>query len=146
MHLTNFSPVLLFCTPWKHQKTFRFSDVFRGYRKATLACNGLRKYSEMFVIVISQRIWMIFFMYFTTFLILLSNRNQYVKYFVFGCFLLVGCFMFPWVGEGWNKVLCHVCFFSYLVKTCLWLPLICQLGRILTNILLTENGRKTQSR
>ena len=23
------------------QKTFRFSDVFRGYRKATLGCNGL---------------------------------------------------------------------------------------------------------
>ena len=39
--LTHYSPVLLFYTPWKHQKTFRFSDVFRGYRKATPGCNGL---------------------------------------------------------------------------------------------------------
>ena len=38
--LTHHSPVLLFCTPWKHQKTFRFY-VFRRYRKATLGCNGL---------------------------------------------------------------------------------------------------------
>ena len=34
--------MLLFYTPWKHQKTFSFSDVFRGYRKATPGCNGLR--------------------------------------------------------------------------------------------------------
>ena len=40
--LTQYSPVLLFYTPWKHQKTFRFSDVFRGYKKATPGCNGLR--------------------------------------------------------------------------------------------------------
>ena len=33
--------MLLFYTPWKHQKTFRFSDVFRGYRKATPGCNRL---------------------------------------------------------------------------------------------------------
>ena len=25
----------------KHQKFYRFSDVFREYRKATLGCNGL---------------------------------------------------------------------------------------------------------
>ena len=30
----------LFYTPWKHQKTFRFSGVFRGYRKATRAVMG----------------------------------------------------------------------------------------------------------
>ena len=41
MSLTHYSPVLLFYTPWKHQKTFRFSDVFRGYKKVTLGCNGL---------------------------------------------------------------------------------------------------------
>ena len=34
-------PVLLFHTFWKHQKTFRFSDVFRRYRRATPDCNGL---------------------------------------------------------------------------------------------------------
>ena len=39
--LTHYSPVLLFYTPWKHQKIFRFSDVFRGYRKAMPGCNGL---------------------------------------------------------------------------------------------------------
>ena len=27
--LIHYNPVLLFYTPWKHQKTFRFSDVFR---------------------------------------------------------------------------------------------------------------------
>ena len=35
--LTHYNLVLLFCTPWKHQKTY----VFRGYRKATLGCKGL---------------------------------------------------------------------------------------------------------
>ena len=54
-NLTHCSPVLLFYTLWKHnktfrlffytlwkhQKTFRFSDVFRGDRKATAGCNGL---------------------------------------------------------------------------------------------------------
>ena len=33
--------MLLFYTHWKHQKTIRFSDVFRGYKKATPGCNGL---------------------------------------------------------------------------------------------------------
>ena len=37
--LTHYSLVFLFYTPWKQQKTSRFSDVFRGYRKATLGCN-----------------------------------------------------------------------------------------------------------
>ena len=41
--LTYYSPLLLFYTPWKHQKTFRFSDIFKEYRKATLDCNGLSK-------------------------------------------------------------------------------------------------------
>ena len=40
--LTHYSPVLLFHTPWKYQKTFRFPDVFRGYRRATPGCNGLK--------------------------------------------------------------------------------------------------------
>ena len=30
-----------FDTPWKHQKTVRFSDVFRGERKCALGKNGL---------------------------------------------------------------------------------------------------------
>ena len=38
---THYSPVLLFYTPWKHQKTFRFSDVFKGCRKLTPGCNEL---------------------------------------------------------------------------------------------------------
>ena len=40
-YFTQYSSELLFYTPSKHQKTFRFSDVFRGYRKATPGCNGL---------------------------------------------------------------------------------------------------------
>ena len=43
--LTHYRRVLLFYTPWKHQKTQRFSDVFRWYRKATPGCNGLNKTS-----------------------------------------------------------------------------------------------------
>ena len=39
-YLTHYSPVLLFYTHWKDQKTSRFSDVFRGYRKATPGRNG----------------------------------------------------------------------------------------------------------
>ena len=39
--LTHYSPVLLFYTPWKHQKICRFSDVFSGYRKAVPGSNGL---------------------------------------------------------------------------------------------------------
>ena len=33
--------MLLFYIPWKNQKTFKFSDIFWGYRKATPGCNGL---------------------------------------------------------------------------------------------------------
>ena len=40
--LTHYSPVLLFYIPWKHQKSFGFSDVFRGYRKANPGCNELK--------------------------------------------------------------------------------------------------------
>ena len=38
-YLTHYSPVLLFYNSWKHQKTFRFSDIFR---KATPDCYGLK--------------------------------------------------------------------------------------------------------
>ena len=31
-----------FSTPWKHQKTLQFSDVFRRQRKGALGANGLR--------------------------------------------------------------------------------------------------------
>ena len=41
LDLTHYRPVLLFYIPWKHQKTFRFSDVFKRYRKAKPGCNGL---------------------------------------------------------------------------------------------------------
>ena len=40
--LTHYSPLLLFYAPWKYQKAFRFSDVFRGYGKATPGRNGLK--------------------------------------------------------------------------------------------------------
>ena len=39
--LTHFFPMHLFSTPWKHQKTLRFSDFFRGWRKGALGTNGL---------------------------------------------------------------------------------------------------------
>ena len=37
--LTHFSPIHPFSAPWKHQKTVRFCDVFRGYRKGALWTN-----------------------------------------------------------------------------------------------------------
>ena len=37
-----------FYTPWKHQKTLWFSDVFRVWRKDALGANGL-KYIFMYV-------------------------------------------------------------------------------------------------
>ena len=40
--LTYYSPVLLFYTTRKYQKTLRCSDVFRGSRKTTPGCNGLK--------------------------------------------------------------------------------------------------------
>ena len=39
--LTHFSPMLHFYTPWKHKKTWRFSNIFRGYRNVTLGKNEL---------------------------------------------------------------------------------------------------------
>ena len=39
---TIYTPVLLIYTPGKHQKTVRFSDVFRGYSQATPGCNKLK--------------------------------------------------------------------------------------------------------
>ena len=39
--ITHYGLVLLFNTPWKHKKTFRFSNVVRECRKATLGCKGL---------------------------------------------------------------------------------------------------------
>ena len=39
--LTYSFPMHTFSTPWKHQKTVRFSEVFRGYRKGALITNGL---------------------------------------------------------------------------------------------------------
>ena len=50
--------MLLFYNPWKHHKTFRFSDVFRGYRKATPGCNGLRKKTVQCHLVFILQPWM----------------------------------------------------------------------------------------
>ena len=36
-----------FSNPWKHKKTFQFSDAFRGYRKGALGMNGLNKYETI---------------------------------------------------------------------------------------------------
>ena len=41
LSLTYYNRVLLFYTPSKHQKTYRFFNVFRGYRKGTSGCNAL---------------------------------------------------------------------------------------------------------
>ena len=40
----NFMKLVSFYTPWKHQKTKSFSDVFRGYRKIQVTWNELTRY------------------------------------------------------------------------------------------------------
>ena len=77
--LPHYSPVLLFYTPWKHQKTFRFSNVFRGYRKATPGCNGLKNSFGGFFVILQFLTWR---------LINLSRpdsgrRENYIKIFIF---------------------------------------------------------------
>ena len=43
MYFNPLQPYVAFLYPLKtYQITFRFSDVFRGYRKATPGCNGLK--------------------------------------------------------------------------------------------------------
>ena len=42
-HLTHLLLMHPFSTPWKHQKTFRFYNVFKGQRKCVLEANGLRR-------------------------------------------------------------------------------------------------------
>ena len=42
-----------FLYPRKNQKTFMFSDVFRGYRKTTPGCNGLKSVVlQIYIIVV----------------------------------------------------------------------------------------------
>ena len=48
--LTRLFPMHPFSTPWKHQKTVRFSDIFRGWRKGALRTNGLiERYPRKFL-------------------------------------------------------------------------------------------------
>ena len=42
--LTHSFPMHPLSTPWKHQKTLRFSNVCRGWRKGALGTNGLNTY------------------------------------------------------------------------------------------------------
>ena len=44
MPLTHFMPLVSFYSPWKHQNTRGFSDVFRGYRKRP--CHEMGKDSK----------------------------------------------------------------------------------------------------
>ena len=44
--LTHFMPLISFDTPWKHQKTRGFSDVFREYQKRSVSWNGLKSKIE----------------------------------------------------------------------------------------------------
>ena len=49
IQLTHFRPMFPFYTPWKRQKTRGFSDVFRGYRKRTLAWNRLTIHESIYI-------------------------------------------------------------------------------------------------
>ena len=90
--LTHYSPVLLFYTPWKHQKTFRFSDVFRGYRKAIPVCNGLNN-SVFFVRIL----WRVFFQPITMALIRSVLLHQTCKFYLF-----ISLFITDYIGVFWT--------------------------------------------
>ena len=49
-----------FSTPWKHQKSLRFSDVFRSQRMAVLGTNGLTSHLLLFFcfIIIISYLWL----------------------------------------------------------------------------------------
>ena len=48
--LTHSMPLVSFDTPWRHQKTKRFTDVFRVYRKRPVVkWNGLNGKKDMFI-------------------------------------------------------------------------------------------------
>ena len=49
----------LFSTPWKHQETLLFFDVFRGHRKSALGTNGLRKLfiDSYFIYLFTDWLW-----------------------------------------------------------------------------------------
>ena len=78
-HFWNLNPLqsgVAFLYPWKHQKIFRFSDVFKGYRKATLDCNGLIKES-----------WCLFNDEFLRMLLTFQNVNGWMLLFFISTFL-----------------------------------------------------------
>ena len=44
--LTHLFPVNPFSTPWKHQKTVRFSDVFRGVEKGCIRSEWIKVFKN----------------------------------------------------------------------------------------------------
>ena len=64
IQLTHLCPMHPFSTLWKHQKTIRFSDVFRGYRKDALGTNEL-----------SNRFWFVAVKYYCA-----NKKNRHEPY------------------------------------------------------------------
>ena len=63
IRLTYYSAVLLIYTHWKHQKTQRFSDVFRGYRLTTPGCNRLILKYDFATTTKPQQFWQLLFLF-----------------------------------------------------------------------------------
>ena len=53
--LTFSFPMHLFPNPWKHQKTSKFSDDFKGQKKVALGMNGLKLSLKSFSATSSER-------------------------------------------------------------------------------------------
>ena len=49
-------PMHRFSTSWKHQKTVRFSDVFKGWRKGALGTSGLKCHLRILCLVVFPEI------------------------------------------------------------------------------------------
>ena len=77
--LTHFSQVLHCFTLWKHQKTFRFSSVFRGYSNAALGWNGLISQKQPFADTLQNRYPLKFYKFHSKTLVLESLFNKGVR-------------------------------------------------------------------
>ena len=101
-------PGAAFYTPWKHQKTFRFFDGFRGYRKATPGCNMLKK------TCISRSLIII-----TAFLLCWKSSLTSLDEVAFHSVWFLHIIIHMWrkcIGQCFKSNQCNVCRILYIVQ------------------------------
>ena len=78
--------MLIFFTPWKQQKPFRFSDVFREYKNAILGCNGLKMMKKIYF---SYFFYFLFFIYLSIYLFSLFYFYHFIFIFSYFYFIFI---------------------------------------------------------